>query len=62
MATGNPSPTDSNVVSVTGNVQALSNAIAVAIMGQQATAVSSPSAVATGGPASVQLGVVTHVA
>ena len=35
MATGNSSPTDSNVVSVTGNVQAISNAIAVAIMGQQ---------------------------
>ena len=52
MATGN----SSNVVSVSGNVQALSNAIAVAIMSQQAAAASSPSATATGGPASVRSG------
>ena len=45
-------------VSVTGNVQALSNAIAAAIMSQQATPVSSPSVVATNGSASVQPGVV----
>ena len=53
MATGS----NSNVVSITGNVQALSNAIAVAIMSQQATPVSSPSVVATSGSASVQPGV-----
>ena len=52
MATGS----NSNV-SITGNVQALSNAIAVAIMSQQATPVSSPSVVATSGSASVQPGV-----
>ena len=52
MATGS----NSNV-SVTGNVQALSNAITVAIMSQQATPVSSPSVVATSGSASVQPGV-----
>ena len=38
-------------------VQALSNAITVAIMSQQATPVSSPSVVATSGSASVQPGV-----
>ena len=39
-------------VSISGGVQALSNAIAVAI--QQATTASNPSIVATGGTASVQ--------
>ena len=54
MATGS----NSNV-SVTGNVnvQALSNAISVAITSQQATPVSSPSVVATSGSTSVQPGV-----
>ena len=49
MATGS----SSSIVGVTGNVQALSNAIEVAIISQQATPVSSPSAVATGGSANV---------
>ena len=41
----------SSPVNMSGNVQALSNAIAVAILSQQTTTASSPSAVATGGPA-----------